>query len=208
MPNLYDAIGVEPDADPKAIRAGWKRAIKRAHPDAGGTREHYDLVQTALMVLSDPKRREQYDRTGKYDAEPEPDNETAKVHSLLADCIQAIVYGDLTDAALTRIDMVRRIKELLAEPRQECRQVIAKTAKLKARAERLRGRFVVAIGDDAGQPMRLMDKMIQRRIEWLDEETAKATAMLSTCDKVEAILDTLVFSQDADEPAMFYSMRR
>lgn len=60
---LYDALGVAPDADDHAIQSAWRRAARRAHPDAGGTDESFRAVHIAYLVLSDPEQRSTYDRS-------------------------------------------------------------------------------------------------------------------------------------------------
>ena len=46
-----DWLGVDADADPAAIRAGWARAMSSAHPDAGGSAEQVRRINRAREVL-------------------------------------------------------------------------------------------------------------------------------------------------------------
>lgn len=64
MTNLYDELGVEPDATPAAIKAAHRKLVKAHHPDAGGDGDAFRRAQHAYDILSDPERRERYDRTG------------------------------------------------------------------------------------------------------------------------------------------------
>lgn len=72
-PNLYAVLGFNIDsADPRRvpadkIKAAYRLRVKETHPDHGGDPEEFRLVQLAYEVLSDPERRERYDRTGEYD---------------------------------------------------------------------------------------------------------------------------------------------
>lgn len=43
----WDVLGIEPTVDQHAIKAAWRKRMKHAHPDHGGTREEYEQVQTA-----------------------------------------------------------------------------------------------------------------------------------------------------------------
>lgn len=45
--SCYDILDVSPDADRAAIKAAWRKRMKTAHPDQGGTREEYEQVQSA-----------------------------------------------------------------------------------------------------------------------------------------------------------------
>ena len=59
--SLYGVLGVPPTATDEEIRAAYRRAAKRAHPDAGGSQSAFRRVNTAYRVLSDPARRRAYD---------------------------------------------------------------------------------------------------------------------------------------------------
>lgn len=43
----FDVLGCAPDAEPDEVRAAYKSARKRAHPDHGGTDEQFHKVQQA-----------------------------------------------------------------------------------------------------------------------------------------------------------------
>ena len=64
---LYDVLGVSPDADEAGIRAAYKRAALKHHPDKATTEgpeasvERFQEVQRAYEVLIDPERRRRYD---------------------------------------------------------------------------------------------------------------------------------------------------
>lgn len=65
--NLYEVLGVAPDADEKTIKSAYKKLIKETHPDlaSAGNRkvaeEKSKLVNEAKHVLLDKERRAQYD---------------------------------------------------------------------------------------------------------------------------------------------------
>lgn len=45
--SCWDILGLEPGADQAAIKAAWRKRMKTAHPDQGGTREEFEQVQRA-----------------------------------------------------------------------------------------------------------------------------------------------------------------
>jgi hypothetical protein len=59
--NYYEVLAVARGASADEIRAAYRRAARRHHPDRGGT--HADMVRAneAWKVLSDPVRRAAYD---------------------------------------------------------------------------------------------------------------------------------------------------
>lgn len=45
--SCWDVLAIEPTSDRAAIKKAWRRRMKQAHPDHGGTREEYEQVQSA-----------------------------------------------------------------------------------------------------------------------------------------------------------------
>jgi hypothetical protein len=58
----YEILGVPEDADQGAIRAAYRRLSNQVHPDRGGSSALFRKVVDAYATLSDPARREAYDR--------------------------------------------------------------------------------------------------------------------------------------------------
>lgn len=60
----YETLGVDPGADDAEIKRAYRKRVKTAHADVGGTDEEMRKVTGAWLVLRDPARRAHYDRTG------------------------------------------------------------------------------------------------------------------------------------------------
>lgn len=60
--DLYSVLGIGSDADAQSVRAAYRRRVRQAHPDAGGTAEEFHQVQSAWEVLGDESARAAYDR--------------------------------------------------------------------------------------------------------------------------------------------------
>lgn len=75
VPDYYKILGVSPTATPAEIKAAYKKAALRTHPDrvpasdaalrAQRTRE-FQRVNDAFHYLSDPIRRREYDDARRY----------------------------------------------------------------------------------------------------------------------------------------------
>jgi curved DNA-binding protein CbpA len=63
MTNHYAILGLGSAASPEAIKSAYRQRARRVHPDAGHKEARdFHAVQTAYQVLSDAKRRAEYDR--------------------------------------------------------------------------------------------------------------------------------------------------
>jgi molecular chaperone DnaJ len=65
--DYYDVLGISRDADQKAIREAFRKLALQYHPDrnkAAGAEEKFKEIAEAYAVLSDPKKRAEYDARG------------------------------------------------------------------------------------------------------------------------------------------------
>lgn len=63
--DLYEILGVSPNASAEAIKRAYRNLARRYHPDSGGEEASVELfrkVQTAYDTLGDATRRRAYDR--------------------------------------------------------------------------------------------------------------------------------------------------
>lgn len=65
MATLYELLGVTPTCDLVTLRAAYRAKARELHPDvaSGGTGTAMIAVNDAWRVLSDPRRRAQYDES-------------------------------------------------------------------------------------------------------------------------------------------------
>ena len=70
MPSYYDDLGVARTATSEDLRRAYRRAVKDAHPDTGGTAAAFAKVQDAWAVLGHPDRRNAYDTRNPDETRP------------------------------------------------------------------------------------------------------------------------------------------
>lgn len=62
--DYYSILGVDRTASVKDIRVAYRRKAMKVHPDKGGDEETFKALVNAYEVLSDPEKRNNYDRFG------------------------------------------------------------------------------------------------------------------------------------------------
>jgi len=91
-PDPYAVLSVPRDASEAQIHAAYRAAVRRAHPDAGGSAGAFRAVQDAYEVLRDPARRAAWDGPHRRPPQrprpasaPDPGPAGASMEELLAE---------------------------------------------------------------------------------------------------------------------------
>ncbi len=135
----YDTLGVARDATPDEIKAAYRQAASRAHPDReGGSADSMKAVNVANDVLSDPERRARYDQTG-HDAPPQDSLEVKA---------RATVLQELTGVLTAGGDPIAMARDSVAGKMRTVDQALERTRKKIATLEKLRPDVSVVDGDN------------------------------------------------------------
>ena len=116
---LYDELGISPDAQEADIRAAHRRAAKKHHPDTGGNREQFERITRAAMILRDPEKRARYDATGE--TEGRRDNELSECASIIISAFDRAMGEGNPDAA----DIIGRARRFLEQDQRKIEAAIA-----------------------------------------------------------------------------------
>lgn len=106
MANHYKTLRVKRKATQQEIKDSYRDLAKEYHPDKeDGNAEKFKELANAYEILSDPKRRKFYDRTGSSMSEKEI---TALAGALLQQLFQVIV----SQKGLVKIQVIDMIEEI------------------------------------------------------------------------------------------------
>lgn len=132
MTTLYETLGVPSDADEVAIKTAYRKKIRQAHPDKGGSTEEAAELIVAWSVLSDPAKRLRYDQTGQTSPTPEPVTRMASdaVAIFLQVVLEEDERGDLTRIVRDKVHNTR-LSALMAQG--EANKALAKLRKVRNR---------------------------------------------------------------------------
>jgi DnaJ-class molecular chaperone len=71
---MYDVLGLDKGASDADIKKAYRKLAMKHHPDKGGDPEQFKKIQAAYDVLSDPEKRQNFDRFGTAEAPPQGPN--------------------------------------------------------------------------------------------------------------------------------------
>lgn len=175
---LYDDLGVEQDSTLDTIKKAWRKKAREAHPDKGGEKEDFQVIQHAYTVLSDESKRKRYDETGDHDDQPD---DAARMHEVLIG-----MFASLVDSAPTveNHDIIRALRICIYAMNEEQRLAILTTEK---RLKKYAGARKRVIRTDNGDGRNIFADALEVKINDLNRQIAAAT------EQVEFNLKMLAF---------------
>jgi curved DNA-binding protein len=111
-PDYWAVLGLEPGADGSSLKRAFRAQARRWHPDLNGNdpvaEERFKLVNEAYAVLSDPRRRQQWEAGGGggdgWGAAAGPQDPFATGFPAFEDYLEALFGGGRRRSAEGRVD--------------------------------------------------------------------------------------------------------
>ena len=188
MRDLYQILGVRRSAAPEEIQRAYRRKAKTSHPDGGGSVKAFSELSTAYTVLTDPNRRERYDRTGEIEP-ARPNNLDVSAIEVIAQKLGLIIHAECD---VTSVDIDALIEQAIRADIAERNAGISSLRRAMERARRLRDRVKRKTNGE--------DNMLARVLDW-HETTAKShikqsEEAVSSMERALEILKDYSFADD------------
>lgn len=182
MTDHYETLGVERDASQQDIRAAYRRASMRAHPDReGGSEAAQQAVNAAFETLIDTERRAAYDEFGDESAGP-------SLARRAKDSLCALFDHVLNTNADDFLGTCRATAE---QARNACAAKLTQLKHQRTQVEKRVGKVRAAEQD-------LFAVVVQRRIDNITAELERETDHLALHDAVQQLLSK--YEQDPVAP--------
>lgn len=184
MSSPYETLGVPTNATAEEMKQAYRRLAREHHPDKGGDHDKFVEIQKAYETLSDPEKREHYDRYGKT---PEGPTFLDRAHQLMAGMFaEALNVGRYETYDWNPLNTA---KQMASNQRREFTTKLT-TLRHEAKKNRKAAKAILRKGQDR----LLLDLMIARRRDvWKAYRDTQFNRRLTT--KVIELLDNYEFVQ-------------
>jgi len=192
--NPYDVLGVPIDADDRTVKRAYRNKAKKLHPDAGGDRDAFERTVKALAVLTDPLRREKFDRTGRIDDEQADLGPDHGALTMLGNMLSQMLAGDEDPL---QHDLVAVMREILTKEEHKERDGLTKMDRAVERIHKIKKRFK---GKSAGKFVAMLDWQImqieftKKRQEQIKKDRARALEILADAEFKPNSISTFFFA--------------
>lgn len=174
MSDLYETLGVSPQATPEEIKKAGRKAQKRTHPDAGGDRAEFEAVQRALTVLMDPGKREHYDATGEAQEGSQEALELREAHA----CLKSAMDAAMQDQDPRYVDLVEGVLSTLCDTRRAFQNERNQQTTLATRELERQRQFLKRLKKKGGGESAMAD-LIKGRINEIERSQAAYAAKVA-----------------------------
>jgi len=190
MADLYEDLGVSKDATQQEIKKAYKGKAHRHHPDKGGDSETFHAVAFAYSVLSDPKRREKYDKDGTTEKQKGPEFHAEKV-------IHMWINEILEQDTLPR-DFVQELVDRVSSGRDQLSKAQNQTNFRIKKFKKLLGRVT---SESPGHT--IFDNALEKKIRDCEQQLKQIEEQLEISKAMEAIIENYNDTEERDAPVIF-----
>lgn len=178
MKTLYEILGVDKSADRDAIKAAYRKAAQRTHPDReGGSEAEFKKVKHAFEVLHDPERRKQYDETG-VSGDGQKETPEADANRIIQSMLERYIEKALCQ------DPLKFMRGELARVKAEQQQALRQLNKKLEKTRKLMDHLVSKTKSDT------VELLIQVTLAKINREVLGSSHIVTACDVAMGILES------------------
>lgn len=182
--NPYEVLGAWRGDTPETIKVLYRTLAQTHHPDKGGDVEEFQSIQAAYDILSDPERRERYDRTGETGDMPDIDGQArSNLAGTFLSLVDAIDIDTMDVLEIIRANVTQHKLNLEAERRQVQKQIGKRENMLRRLKRKSDG------NDFAKYALENSIKELNMKYDILDMHDRIATRSLELLDEYEYSTD-------------------
>lgn len=195
LPNYYRVLKVKKTATPEEIKTAYKKLAMQHHPDRNPgdakAEERFKAVGEAFEVLSDERKRKEYDETGKVSGGigRDPDSD-------LHQSVMQILRNILTDLALANTLKRREVIKLFQARVEEAgiRPLEKQLKELKILAEQFED---AATRFDTTEPVNVLKEMMESSVKTLRISMEQCSDELAKQKRLHAFFGKYTYRTDA-----------
>jgi curved DNA-binding protein CbpA len=194
--NPYEVLGIRKNATKRAIEKAFRKKVKAAHPDMGGSREQFAEVHIAYKILTDDGRRARYDSTGEYE-DFVPDNQMACSIEIISVALQQVL-ATVHPSQRTKCDPVPAMKRHIGEQISAGKQALKQHREALEAYKPLHGRFTVKDGPNFMDMLLVgLEASLANRVKELEFSIPRFERALADLEKVTFRVDGTAYMQPA-----------
>lgn len=182
--NLYEILGINPDASPDGIRRAYRKQAMKHHPDRNGDKAVFQQVQHAYEVLSDVERRKRYDETG--DTSTQAQTEEMALRAMALENLAKLLNKVVNEMDVEHDDLVEAINAVLMKVKSSVEAERDQILKAIERHEKAEKRFKVKEGEnEASSLLRSVIAGLNMKLNTSEHELKLAILMIDIMDRHE-----------------------
>lgn len=191
LETLYEVLGVAADSDIESIKAAYRRRSRETHPDAGGNAEEFKAVNEAFQVLSDERKRAQYDQYGEVDDGPKESAAFRLCASLINDALNQWDVEPLRFMRDKLKDIIRHNDRVIKDAREKQVQYQGYLDRFCDRNEK----------SESSDGKELIEGALRSQLALVDSKIAECEAKSQECQEALEMLAGLECMQEDDRSA-------
>ena len=182
--NPYKVLGVRKNASQETIKKAYRKLSMKHHPDKGGDVDVMAEITAAYAILSDAKRKVDYDQNGNTSSKP---SLNAQAVGVLCNCLSARMAGEGINP---NTYLIRDMKSFIRTGRVGAKLELAKAKSERKQIKEVMNRLVCKNGNN------IFTRQFIEKIASAELTMEKAINSVRVMRRAITLLDDYEFRRD------------